>query len=440
MANDTIIAPSTPPGIGGLSVLRLSGPIAFESVSSVSKRPLEHFPSREATLSRIFDNSGALIDTCIVTFFPEPASYTAEDVVEVSCHGNPIIVSSILSVFLEIGLRLAEPGEFTKRAFLNGKLDLVQAESVAQLISSKSVRASELINRAFSGDLSSRLTSLRNDIISLLSSCEHGLDISEEDFNEDFNINSLLTINNISSNCKLFLEGFDENRFYISGARVVISGKPNVGKSTLFNALIGTERAITSEHPGTTRDYIETELTIKGVPVQLFDTAGLRDSRDAVEQEGVRRALSVKKNCDLLLEVHDVVDNIAPTKHTIHIINKSDLHNTKHIKKVKDGFFYLSAKNGEGIGALKTAIYTALTGGASRNVDVALITKRQADSLSRCYRHSLNAASFLKESSPEYELVSFELREAIKQIDVILGATCADDIITKIFDDFCVGK
>ena len=185
MGNDTIIAPATPPGVGGLSVLRLSGPIAFESLSSVSKRPVECFPPRVATLTPIFNNSGAIIDTCIVTFFPGPASYTAEDVVEISCHGNPIIVSSILSVFLEIGLRLADPGEFTKRSFLNGKLDLVQAESVAQRISSKSVRASELTNRAFSGELSDRLDSLRNDIISILSACEHGLDISEEDFNED---------------------------------------------------------------------------------------------------------------------------------------------------------------------------------------------------------------------------------------------------------------
>ena len=440
MGNDTIIAPATPPGVGGLSVLRLSGPIAFESLSSVSKKPLEHFTPRVATLTPIFNNSGAIIDTCIVTFFPEPSSYTAEDVVEISCHGNPIIVSSILSVFLEIGLRLADPGEFTKRSFLNGKLDLVQAESVAQRISSKSVRASELTNRAFSGDLSARLDSLRNDIISILSACEHGLDISEEDFNEDFNINSLLTINNISSKCKLFLEGFDENRYYISGACVVISGKPNVGKSTLFNALIGTDRAITSERPGTTRDYIETELTIKGVPVQLFDTAGLRESFDVVEQEGVRRALSVKKNCDLLLEVHDVIEYIEPTKQTIHILNKSDLHNMDDIPKDLSGFFIISAKNGDGLGALKLKIYSTLTGRSSSYVDVSLITKRQADSMACCYHHTLNAASFFKEGLPEYELVSFELREAIKQIDVILGATHPDDILSKIFDEFCVGK
>ena len=440
MANDTIIASATPPGIGGLSVLRLSGPIALESLSSVSKKPVGFFPPRMATLSTIFDNSGDLIDTCIVTFFPKPASYTAEDVVEVSCHGNPIIVDSLLSVFVDFGLRLADPGEFTKRAFLNGKLDLVQAESVAQLISSRSVRAAELTNRAFSGDLSNRLDSLRNDIMLLLSACEYGLDISEEDFNANFNISSLLTINNISTKCKLFLEGFNENRYYISGARVVISGKPNVGKSTLFNALIGTERAITSERPGTTRDYIETELTINSVPVQLFDTAGLRESCDVVELEGVRRALSVKNNCDLLLEVHDTVDYIDPTDRTIHILNKSDLHNINLTPKDIGGFLYLSAKTGDGIGALKSAIYSALTGGAPSQVDISLINKRQADSMTRCHQHLLNGASFFKEKNPEYELVSFELREAIKQIDVILGATYPDDILLKIFDEFCVGK
>jgi len=440
VANDTIIASATPPGIGGLSVLRLSGPIALDSLSSVSKKPVGFFLPRMATLSTIFDNSGDLIDTCIVTFFPKPASYTAEDVVEVSCHGNPIIVDSLLSVFVDFGLRLADPGEFTKRAFLNGKLDLVQAESVAQLISSRSVRATELTNRAFSGDLSDHLDSLRTDIILLLSTCEHGLDISEEDFNSDFNISSLLTINNISSKCKLFLDGFNENRHYISGARVVISGKPNVGKSTLFNTLIGTERAITSECPGTTRDYIETELTINGVPVQLFDTAGLRESRDDVEMEGVRRALSVKNDCDLLLEVHDTIDYIDPTDHIIHILNKSDLHNTNHTPNDINDFLYLSAKNGDGIDALKSAIYSALTGDAPSQVDVSLITKRQADSMARCHRHALNAASFFKENSPEYELISFELREAIKQIDVILGATYPDDILSKIFDEFCVGK
>ena len=208
----------------------------------------------------------------------------------------------------------------------------------------------------------------------------------------------------------------------------------------MFNALIGTERAITSERPGTTRDYIETELTINSVPVQLFDTAGLRESFDVVELEGVRRALSVKNNCDLLLEVHDTVDYIDPTDHIIHILNKSDLHNISLTPKDIGGFLYLSAKTGDGIVALKSAIYSALTGGVPSQIDISLITKRQADSMAHCHQHLLNGASFFKEKNPEYELVSFELREAIKQLDVILGATYPDDILSKIFDEFCVGK
>ena len=440
MANDTIIAAATPPGTGGISVLRLSGPSSLHSAALVSKKDMSFFIERTATLCSVFDKIGSVIDTCVVIYFRSPRSYTGEEVVEVSCHGNPIIVDSIITSFLDIGVRLAQPGEFTKRAFLNGKIDLVQAESVASLVSSRSSKSVELANGALSGNVSKRLSDLRKDVVSVLSSCEYELDISEEEPSSQFKSSCLLSITNVADDCIALYSAFNKNRFYFSGASVVITGKPNVGKSTLFNALVGLDRAIVSEVPGTTRDYIDANIIIEGIPIRLVDTAGVRKSLDDVEIAGVRRSQSVVRDSDLSICVYDDVDNIEDTSHKIQVLNKIDVNNYQQISEEELNFIPISAKNGAGIPSLKSAISSALTGSGLQQADSILTTKRQADSMFSCYKHLMSACAILNEKNPVYDIIAFEIRESVSHLDMVLGKTHPDDILDRVFNNFCVGK
>ena len=440
MANDTIIAAATPPGNGGLSVLRVSGPHSLRSTSFISKRHVSFFKERMATLCSVFNNEGAVVDKCVITYFRAPSSYTGEDVVEISCHGNPFIVDSIITSFLTNGVRLAQPGEFTKRAFLNGKIDLVQAESVASLISSRSLKSIEFSNSAISGKVSTQLGSLRDDVVSVLAACEYELDISEEETSKDINLKYILSITNVADKFKHLYSTFNKNRFYFSGASVVIAGKPNVGKSTLFNTLVGLDRSIVNEAPGTTRDYIDSNIIIEGVPIRIFDTAGTRESLDDIEMAGVRRSQGVVRDSDLTVYVHDVIDNIEPKDQNIYVLNKIDLLDDQQMVGTESGYIPISAKTGAGIPSLKSAISSFLSGNNSQQADTVLTTKRQADSMLLCYKHLLAACVILKEKNPGYDLVAFEIRESISHLDKVLGKTHPDKILNKVFNNFCVGK
>jgi len=440
MANDTIVAAATPPGNGGLSVIRVSGPHSIRSTSFISKRHVSFFKERMATLCSVFNNDGVFVDKCVITYFKSPSSYTGEDVVEVSCHGNPFIVDSIITSFLTNGVRLAQPGEFTKRAFLNGKIDLVQAESVASLISSRSLKSVEFSNSAISGNVSTRLRALRDDVVSVLATCEYELDISEEETSKDLNSKCILSITNIAHHFKSLYSTFNKNRFYFSGASVVIAGKPNVGKSTLFNALVGLDRSIVNEAPGTTRDYIDSNIIIDGIPIRLIDTAGTRESLDDVEMAGVRRSQDVVRDSDLKVYVYDVVDNIIPKDHNIYVLNKIDLVDHQQISGTESRYIPISAKTGAGIPSLKSAISSSLSGNNPQQPDTVLTTKRQADSMLLCYNHLLAACDILNEKTPGYDLVAFEIRESISHLDKVLGKTHPDNILNKVFNNFCVGK
>ena len=440
MVIDTIIATATPPGTGGISVIRLSGPASVTSTALVSKKHSSFFKERLATLCTIFNDDGAVIDKCVITYFKSPSSYTGEDVIEVSCHGNPLIVDSIITSFINIGVRLAQPGEFTKRAFLNGKIDLVQAESVATLISSRSSKSLAFANSALSGKASNLLIDLREDVVSVLSVCEYELDISEEETGDHIKSKCLLSITNIAGKCRTIHSTFNNIRYYITGASVVITGKPNVGKSTLFNALVGLDRAIVGDAPGTTRDYIDANIIIEGIPIRLIDTAGVRESVDDVEMDGVRRSRDIVRDSDLSICVYDIVDNIEYTKHNIHVLNKIDIKNNKNNNDTDKALIPISAKNGTGIPSLKSAISSALLANSSPQADSVLTTKRQADSMFLCYTHLMSASDILKEKTPRYELVAFEIRESISHLDQVLGRTHPDHILNKIFNNFCVGK
>ena len=440
MLSDTVIAPATPPGYGGVSLVRISGPKSEEIAKSLAKKT-KPFKDRVATLSSIYNSRNEKIDDAIITYFKTPSSYTGENVIEISCHGNPIIVDQIITSVCNMGARIAEPGEFTKRAFLNGKLDLVQAESVAAIIKSQSTEAARINHKILSGDLSNKLREIKDSVLSVLAKLEFEFDISENELTQPNLIkNTVNTINNSRLSCSSLIDSYEEGRIVNKGARVVIYGEPNVGKSTLLNALLEKDRAITSETPGTTRDTVDAQIVLGGVPVTLIDTAGLRNSNNTLEAAGVERSRSEIKNADLLINVVTLGEKVKKSAgfgKEITVYNKSDI--IDYPKKDGDTI-NISALMGHGLGELKNLIKNKLIIKNESGSSLVLTTRRQVMAISHCKDSLVAALKHLGNSAPELELVSFELRDAINQIDTLLGKTTADDILNKVFSGFCVGK
>ncbi|SVB10806.1 uncharacterized protein METZ01_LOCUS163660, partial [marine metagenome] len=300
---DTIVAPATPFGHSGVAVTRISGPLSFPIINQLSKK--RGFTNRLATVCSIADSDGNTIDRCVVTVYKKPGSYTGEDVVEISSHGNPTTVQYIILSVCAAGARTAEAGEFTKRAFINGKLDLVQVEAVASLINSKSIENTRHQQKILRGTLSLSINNLRTKIVSLLGRLEHQMDIDEEDWPSTPPSWLVGGVDAVYLKVRHFKKTARLGRLLNRGATVVIAGPPNVGKSSLLNALSQSSRSIVSSSPGTTRDTIEVELLMRGVPVLFIDTAGLRQPKDEIEKEGVRRTKNFLKRADLVLSLTD---------------------------------------------------------------------------------------------------------------------------------------
>jgi tRNA modification GTPase len=440
MMFDTIVAPATPPGYGGISIVRISGGLSVKLTKQICKRRAS-FSRRRPALSSVYNNAGELIDNAVFTFFKGPHSYTGEDVLEISCHGNPVIVDQIVSTVCALGARLADPGEFTKRAFLNGKMDLVQAESVSKLIESRSIEAATINRKILSGSLSKKLNTIRESIVGVLAELEFEFDISEnESLIPNFINKSHNAINNNILACKKLIASYADGRLFNRGARVVIYGNPNVGKSTLLNALLGKDRAITSEAPGTTRDTVDADIVLGGIPVTLIDTAGIRSASSGIESAGIKRSYDEMKNADLLINVVTSEGEVAAktqTNNTVIVFNKVDL--AAPPKNLTD-IIPVSALLGDGVAGLKKVITEKLISKNTSGSDITLTTRRQEIAITSC-RNSLGASlKHLNDDTPELEIVAFELRESIDHIDALLGKTTVDDILNKVFSGFCVGK
>ena len=428
----TIVACSTPPGTSGVAVVRISGKDAIKNISSfIKNNPF----NEKAPLSKVcflVDKDGEVFDEAIVTSYIRPNSYTGENLVEISCHGNPEIVSKIIDLSIDAGSRLAEAGEFTKTAFLNGKLDLSEAEAVASIIHSLSLTGVKAGVKNLRGGLSKEIYSIKSSLISVVASLEFDLDISEEDLQPNLLKNSEKTILQTIKKLDDCIISFEETKMFQSGASVVILGPPNAGKSTLFNHFVNKNQSIVTDIEGTTRDVIEKSININGLPILLKDTAGIRVSNDGVEKIGVERSFVEAKNADLVIVLNDRGLSFGDIKH-IHVFNKSDIK-----KPDKKYDISISAKTGNNIKELKEVIYNSLINKKAQTNSL-IISKRQCNAIKGALKHIKDAHSLLlKEDS--IELLVEDINRSIGFLDSITEKTTKDDVLDAVFSSFCVGK
>ncbi len=443
---DTIAAVATAPGRAGIGVVRISGPAVRNIIEAVTGRVL---PARTAVLADFLDANQQPVDRGIALFFPSPHSYTGEDVLELQGHGGPAVLRLLLSRCLELGARPAQAGEFTQRAFLNDKLDLAQAESVADLIDASSAAAARGAMRSLSGEFSVRVESLNRGLVELRALVEATLDFPEEEIDFLDRSDALGKLNQLRRNLAALQLAAEQGRILREGTRVVLIGQPNVGKSSLLNRLAGDELAIVTEIPGTTRDPLRFELALEGVPVHVIDTAGLRESQDPVERIGIERAWQEIRQADIALLVIDVTRGLADEDFRIlaqlpagivkyFVFNKIDISGEPGGETVTTGHteIRLSAKTGEGVELLRAAILRGAgwqpsgeTQFMARERHLHALAEAEA-ALSRATDHGRVAI----------ELFAEELRLAQQALGKITGAVSADDLLGEIFSRFCIGK
>jgi len=427
-----IVACSTPPGVSGIAVVRISGEDAIKNVSTF----VEDSPFNEMVpLSKVcflVDKDGEVFDEAVVTSYIGPNSYTGENLVEISCHGNPKIVSKIIDLSIDAGSSLAEAGEFTKTAFLNGKLDLSEAEAVASIIHSLSLTGVKAGVKNLKGGLSKEIYSIKSSLVSVVANVEFNLDISEEDLQPNLLKNSEETVLESIKKLENCILSFEETKMFQFGASVVILGPPNAGKSTLFNCLVNKNQSIVTNVEGTTRDVVEKNININGLPILLKDTAGIRESSDGVEKIGVERSFIEAKEANLIIILNDKSLSFGEGKH-IHVFNKSDIESP-------DGKYdiSISAKTGNKVKELKEIIYNRLVGNKDQT-DTLLTSKRQCNAIKGALNHIKDAHSLLL-GGDSMELLVEDLNRAIDFLDSITTKTTKDDVLDEVFSSFCVGK
>jgi tRNA modification GTPase len=456
MPEDTIAAIATPLGEGGLAVIRLSGPHAldvadrcFAAAGRRSLRP-SAAPSHTLHLGRI-EHEGRPVDEVLLAVMRAPRTYTREDVVEISCHGGLLPAKLVLSAVLANGARLAEPGEFTRRAFLNGRLDLAQAEAVADIIHSRTELALAAAEEQLAGKLSQRIRHLREDLLGVLAHVEAQLDFPEDDLAPDTSARLLTRLREGQTFIATLLRTAPEGQILRRGVRAAIVGRPNVGKSSLLNQLLGHERAIVSPEPGTTRDTIEETANVRGLPVVFVDTAGLREADDRVEQEGVRRTHTAVRQAELVLHVLDASEPLQPEderqleswagRKRLVVLNKSDRPaRLGPLPAAVPRGLPVSCLTGAGIEGLKDAIQHAVWAGELRaDMVEVMINARHQEALRRA-REALAAAGASLATGATLELVALDLRSAVNAVGEVTGQTTTEDLLDRIFGEFCIGK
>jgi len=469
MYNDSIVALATPSGAGAISIIRVSGPDAIEIGASVFKsiknKDLKQQKTHTLHLGHIIDE-GKTLDEVLISIFKGPNSYTGENTIEISCHGSTYIQQQIIQLLLRKGCRMADAGEFTLRAFLNGKLDLSQAEAVADLISSDNEASHQIAMQQMRGGFSNEIAKLREELLNFASLIELELDFAEEDveFADRTQFHELL--NRIEFVLKRLIDSFAVGNVIKNGIPVAIVGEPNVGKSTLLNALLNEERAIVSDIAGTTRDTIEDELVIGGVGFRFIDTAGIRETKDVVESIGIQKTFEKIEQAQVVLYLVDGLElnhegaldslvialnktqNQYPQKTIVTIINKKDLISEENIVNIEKKLttnnqqpttIFISAKNKEGIDELKNTLLSFVNTGALRNNETIVTNTRHYDSLLKAL-DEIQKVKFGLESNLSSDLMALDIKEALYHFGLITGQVTNDELLGNIFANFCIGK
>jgi tRNA modification GTPase len=441
---DTIAAISTPIGEGALAVIRLSGSGALSILTRIFAGSIspEKFVPRRVEFGKIHDAAGK-VDDVLVTFFRGPKSYTGEDVVEISCHGGILVTRRVLDLLLAAGARMADPGEFTQRAFLNGKMDLTQAEAVMDLIRAQTELALRAANEQLAGHLGNELTDIRELLLTSLAHVEAYIDFPDEQIDPDTGKALLDRILALENRLDRLLATADQGRVLRHGLRTVIYGAPNVGKSSLLNLLLGYDRAIVSEVPGTTRDTIEEVINVRGIPVRLIDTAGARESSDLLESEGIRRTQQQVEQSDLVIQVADGSRppgdlKVFDDRVRVLLLNKCDLG----IHPQWDDFegVRFSCKERVGLDNLNQAIWDRVMGEVVKLADVRVAINARHQACLQTAKELLSAGGRSLQDGKSPEFISIELRGALDAVGEVVGKLDAEDLLGKIFSEFCIGK
>lgn len=452
--NDTIVALSTPPGRSGIGVIRLSGPDALPLTRQLLADPdFAPDPNRVVLKALRDPETREVLDRALITYFQAPHSYTGEDVVELSCHGSPPLLLRIIDALLFLGARSADPGEFTFRALSNSRLNLTQAEAVRDLIDARTQASVLQAARQLNGELSTRLQPVKDSLVNIIVPLESALEFVEDDLPPDITRHLAERLSALRLELEDFASTFRRGRLLKEGLRVTLVGRPNVGKSSIFNCLLRLDRAIVTDLPGTTRDTLSEVINIKDVPVLLSDTAGIRVSQDEVERLGVERTRRAIVDADLLVVVIDgsqpvtiedqeIIEEARDYRHLL-VINKSDLGqlNSESLTALSNGasVLHISAKSGEGIASLHQAIIEPFSIHDSLETDFVITNARHYDLLRRTIS-SLQEAETLIERRVSEEITLVGLYNALRFLGEITGETTTEDVLTEIFSTFCIGK
>ncbi len=441
---DTIVAISTPPGRGGLGVVRLSGRDA-RRIAETMLSPVR-WRAWSAHTAELLAQDGRVIDQVVTTFFEAPRSYTAEDVIEISCHGSPVVLRHAIERALNAGARLAEPGEFTLRAFLNGRLDLPQAEAVRDLIEATTLYQARVAAQQVGGSVSRRIAPIKQQFLDLIALLEVGIDFAEDDVSVAAPTEILGRLDPILDGVRQLADTFHYGSLVHDGLTLAIVGRPNVGKSSLFNRLLEQDRAIVTDIPGTTRDLVSESASIGGIPVKLYETAGIREGTELVETLGIERSYRAMADADLTLVVVDLSQPFGSEDEALImrakaqgryllVGNKCDLADA-----AVPGCVRVSALTGEGIPGLRQAILDAVAPDGAFDQETGFITSLRHEGLLRESAEWLDKARAAVEAAIPHEMLLLDLYAALRPIDAITGATTADDILNRIFSTFCIGK
>jgi len=448
---DTIAAIATPPGKGGVGIIRVSGSKVSQIIKELIKKPLQ---PRHALFCNFFEADNSIIDQGIALFFSTPNSFTGEDVLELQGHGGPVILDCLLTRLLQLGARLAKPGEFSERAFLNGKINLTEAESIADLINAATTASAHAAVNSLRGEFSREINNLFTLITNLRMYVEAAIDFSDEDISFLRDEKIILQLAEILETLEVIKTSAKQGMLLQEGINVVIAGKPNAGKSSLLNYLTGEETAIVTEIPGTTRDILRAQIQIDGIPLHILDTAGLRESHDVIEQEGIKRAKTAIKQADCILLIVDAKENasrepkilaeeflsdFSSDAKLIIVFNKIDLTaETESIQKINDiDCVFLSLKNNIGLPSLKQILKNSL-GFNNINGNNFSARRRHLEALEKTKVNILNAKKALHAET--FELMAEDLRLAGEALGEITGKFTTEDLLNKIFSEFCIGK